>query len=429
MKKLFTLLFAFACISIGIAQAPVDQDYQNNAPGNTTPTYTINAGVTTDLTVQVWAGGGGSTGGASGARCGGGGGGYASYTYTGLVGPLTITMQVGGQGTAGISGGGNSFVQITGFTDVSANGGSRGLASAPGTGGGASGPAGGTYNSGGTGGNRTVNSAGGGGGGAAGTSGGGGTGGDAIGGTGGLAGNGATGGGNGGAGQNSGGAAANGGVFPGGGAGGLGDGGNGTGGIGAGGRIILDFFNTVLPIELTTFSAKPQSGSVLLVWQTASELNNDYMAVERSVDGIKFSEIGRVSGKGTTYNPQNYQLEDRNPLSGVNYYRLRQVDFDGSFSFSKVVSATVDVAARAGELTLYPTVVKSGESINIQLPGISIPEVQLRVYNSKGQLLSTTEVSTEGHISLPVQALPEGIYYISTAGLSQNWSGRFIVKN
>ncbi|MCB0557000.1 MAG: hypothetical protein KDD02_25860, partial [Phaeodactylibacter sp.] len=82
----------------------------------------------------------------------------------------------------------------------------------------------------------------------------------------------------------------------------------------------------VLPIHLLSFTGKAQASTIELQWATATEQNNDYMAVERSADGKVFDEIGRVPGHGTTLEPQSYTLTDRRPLPGINYYRLRQVD-------------------------------------------------------------------------------------------------------
>jgi len=97
---------------------------------------------------------------------------------------------------------------------------------------------------------------------------------------------------------------------------------------------------TTLPIELSSFSAKKDNGTVNLYWSTASEKNNDYFKLLRSIDGKNFNEIGRLNGAGTKNDASYYQFSDKKPIAGTNYYKLVQVDFDGKSSESKVVFAT-----------------------------------------------------------------------------------------
>jgi len=106
-----------------------------------------------------------------------------------------------------------------------------------------------------------------------------------------------------------------------------------------------------LPVELVYFRASltPES-MVSLEWLTASELNNEAFEVERSKDGFDFSLIARISGAGTTTEQKEYALIDEQPLSGLSYYRLKQIDFDGTFTYSGLVSV------RRGDdpFTVYP---------------------------------------------------------------------------
>lgn len=106
-----------------------------------------------------------------------------------------------------------------------------------------------------------------------------------------------------------------------------------------------------LPVELEWFRASvtPET-SVLLEWRTTSELNNEAFEVERSKDGFDFTRIARINGAGTTTESTNYALLDEQPLAGLSYYRLRQIDFDGTITYSGLVSV------RRGEdpFTVYP---------------------------------------------------------------------------
>jgi hypothetical protein len=93
-----------------------------------------------------------------------------------------------------------------------------------------------------------------------------------------------------------------------------------------------------LPVELVSFNGIAFDDHNRLEWVTASEINNDYFYVERSDDGINFFSIGRVDGHGTTSMRNDYTFNDYSPIEGTNYYRLKQVDFNGSVSYSQIVT-------------------------------------------------------------------------------------------
>lgn len=95
-----------------------------------------------------------------------------------------------------------------------------------------------------------------------------------------------------------------------------------------------------LPVEFISFTGTAKDEYNELMWSTATETNSQYYYIERSDDGINFHEIGRQNGAGTTSQIHNYAFDDYSPLEGTNYYRLRQVDYNGAFMYSSVV--TVD---------------------------------------------------------------------------------------
>ncbi|MCB0835491.1 MAG: T9SS type A sorting domain-containing protein [Bacteroidetes bacterium] len=90
------------------------------------------------------------------------------------------------------------------------------------------------------------------------------------------------------------------------------------------------------PVELLDFKVTEKEGNAILEWSTASELNNDYFSLEKSRDGLFYSSIGNVPGQGTSFVIQEYRFEDTNPFAGTSYYRLKQVDLDGSFEYSSI---------------------------------------------------------------------------------------------
>jgi len=96
---------------------------------------------------------------------------------------------------------------------------------------------------------------------------------------------------------------------------------------------------SILPIELTSFNAKRDGDYVNLTWITVSERNNDFFTVEQSVNGFDFEVVGYLNGAGNSSTPQAYKLIDSSPvLDVVSYYRLKQTDYDGIFTYSNIVS-------------------------------------------------------------------------------------------
>lgn len=135
-----------------------------------------------------------------------------------------------------------------------------------------------------------------------------------------------------------------------------------------------------LPIQLINFEAKMNKlGIVDIKWATATEINNDYFAVERSKDGINFEEIRTVKGAGNSSRTLHYTSKDGKPLKGISYYRLKQTDFDGTSSHSAIVSVNNSGFTTMGEvignINIYPNPVAIGGFLNI----ISNNETALKV--------------------------------------------------
>jgi hypothetical protein len=101
-----------------------------------------------------------------------------------------------------------------------------------------------------------------------------------------------------------------------------------------------------LPVELINFEANTEKNAVVLQWSTASEINNDYFTIERSADGENFNEIAKVTGAGNSSFLKNYLHKDTQPLPGTNYYRLKQTDFDGQYTFSSIIAVKFEYNSR-----------------------------------------------------------------------------------
>jgi Protein of unknown function (DUF1566) len=165
--------------------------------------------------------------------------------------------------------------------------------------------------------------------------------------------------------------------------------------------------STTTPVELTTFSGKALNKMSVLNWRTASETNNKSFKIERSPNGSDYTTIGEVKGNGTTTTPHDYTFTDDTPPLGIgelNYYRLRQTDFDGKESFSKWLFI---VFTKSG-LSLKTNILDN--TLDITLDDYKL--TTLRIYNVAGQEILTTKI--QGEQRLDIQTLPSGLYIIQT---------------
>lgn len=121
--------------------------------------------------------------------------------------------------------------------------------------------------------------------------------------------------------------------------------------------ILIGDCNSALPITLVDLKAVPGEDHVMLLWTTASEQNNKEFIVERSADGTTFNDIGVIPGAGTSLAPLDYAYKDDAPVSGIGYYRLRQIDHDGSWTWSDVVVA----GPAGGSSAVFITALGPGE--------------------------------------------------------------------
>lgn len=181
--------------------------------------------------------------------------------------------------------------------------------------------------------------------------------------------------------------------------------------------------NTNLPINLISFNAQKIKQQVALSWETAAEINNDYMAVERSQDGRTFVEIGRVQGAGTTTTPQNYRFIDEAPLAGVNYYRLRQVDFDGRTEYHQVVS--VNMGGATSSIRILPNPVNDFTSL--QLDQAFEQDTQVRIYDLTGRVVFANNwAAGQQQLDLNLSFLANGSYVIRIENQEEIITERFV---
>ena len=164
---------------------------------------------------------------------------------------------------------------------------------------------------------------------------------------------------------------------------------------------------TPLPIELITFDAKLNAKrTVDLTWTTETEINNDYFIVEKSMDLQSWETIKKVDAAGNSSLLINYATIDENPYYGMNYYRLKQVDFDGQISYSEIRSVNLDATE---SITVY--LEPSNSNLIIQNKGIE--EKQIQLINEVGQAVEITKISTSKDlIQYDTSKLTNGVYYV-----------------
>ncbi|HRN26363.1 MAG TPA: T9SS type A sorting domain-containing protein [Ignavibacteriaceae bacterium] len=170
-----------------------------------------------------------------------------------------------------------------------------------------------------------------------------------------------------------------------------------------------------LPVELTSFSAKATAGKVNLNWTTATEINNSGFEVERSFDGSTFFTVGFVRGNGTTTEPKAYSFSDELDVNGTEtiYYRLKQVDYNGAFEYSDVVSVVFDLPTDFALGQNYPNPFNPTSKIKYSVPQSGL--VSIVVYDLTGQEVATiiNEVKEPGNYEINFNAggLSSGVYF------------------
>lgn len=198
------------------------------------------------------------------------------------------------------------------------------------------------------------------------------------------------------------------------------------------GKIVKIFWiqsdNGLLPVELVAFSATRRGSDVTLKWQTATEVNNYGFDVERSDEGEIFNKIGFVEGHGTVNTPQNYSYTDLN-ATGTIYYRLTQIDRDGTSDNSAVVMV---MATRPQTLRIsdtYPNPFNPTATIAIVVP--ETQNITLNVFDAMGRLIETLHnglLEAGSHnFSFNASALASGTYFVRLDGATASTGHKIVL--
>ena len=176
----------------------------------------------------------------------------------------------------------------------------------------------------------------------------------------------------------------------------------------------------VLPIELVSFGGINEGNKNILHWTTASETNNDYFAIERSADAQTFEETGKVKG-GSGNTIRDYSFSDEHPLHGTNYYRLKQRDLDGKFTYSQTVSVTMK---QVENLTIYPNPARE----SLQLTAGSLQkETSVEIIDVLGRVILKFQIlNPQSPINIDISSLSHGMYYLKVANGAEQTQTRFV---
>jgi Secretion system C-terminal sorting domain len=178
----------------------------------------------------------------------------------------------------------------------------------------------------------------------------------------------------------------------------------------------LDFginYTVALPIELIDFKAEIFHNSVLLTWFTGSEFNNEKFEIQESRTGREFHKIGEISGNVTTTKQQEYSFDIENPINGRSYYRLKQIDFNGQFEYSKVVSVNFKGEGRQVG-AIYPNPSKSG-LVNLDYLSQNDDQVTVSIFDMTGKLMISQNLQVsneENNLNFDFSDLITGIYIV-----------------
>lgn len=174
------------------------------------------------------------------------------------------------------------------------------------------------------------------------------------------------------------------------------------------GTIAMTLDESILPLDLISFTAGAIENKTQLQWHTVNEVNVSHFEIERSTDGIHWEIIS--STNATNGITQQYTAWDNAPIAGVNYYRLKMIDIDGSYKYSKIIQVSFLNPSLAREFSVYPN--PSNGKFIVTAKGIGNMKVPTKMYDGIGRLMYQLDIS-EGENPINFNQLPSGVYYLN----------------
>src|SRR5690606_29548082 len=178
-----------------------------------------------------------------------------------------------------------------------------------------------------------------------------------------------------------------------------------------------------LPVQLLDFNARAEDSEVHLTWTTLTEINNDYFTIERSADGKGWEELVAVPGSGNTNTVRRYSWDDRKPLWGRSYYRLKQTDFDGTFTYSSIQSVQVNKTFQ--DIVVYP--VPARGEVFLQYPHSE--NIAIKLIDRLGHEYPVVPVSGWSNGShIDISSFKPGLYYLCVTNGRDNAYRKIIIE-
>jgi hypothetical protein len=184
----------------------------------------------------------------------------------------------------------------------------------------------------------------------------------------------------------------------------------------------LDPTTSPLPIELLSFSGNCDGKATTLKWSTATETNNDFFTIERSIDGINYELLDTLDGAGNSLQILNYSLIDSVPIEGTSYYRLKQTDFNGKFKYSHIISVICKDNFNQ-EIIIYPN--PATFNLTIELPGNNKP-LPIEIINTEGRIVFTGTITNKE--VLTTDKFTSGLYFIKISDENNISTKKIIIE-
>ncbi len=184
------------------------------------------------------------------------------------------------------------------------------------------------------------------------------------------------------------------------------------------GTVLLTFSGSgttsVLPVELVSFDAFIKEDAISLQWETAVEINNAGFEIQRSRDGQQFELLGFVEGKGTTFDNQFYSFDDGTiSANEIYYYRLKQIDYDGQFEYSDIISGLLKSINQTPLGKFYPN--PTSGNVSLEYTNTNSKNLVLTVFNDMGEVMTSIKKSPikgTSVLDINFSSLSTGIYFV-----------------
>jgi hypothetical protein len=163
----------------------------------------------------------------------------------------------------------------------------------------------------------------------------------------------------------------------------------------------------VLPVELVHFKANCQDDETVVKWAVASETNNDYFVLLKSYNGIAYGPVDTIRGRGTANTYKEYEVRYQEEQKGNVYYKLKQIDFDGEFAYTKMIAAN---CSPEPVVDVFPN--PTDGLININVVNSFSENAMVLIYDNIGQLVYSENITMQFANQIDISTLPKGTYHM-----------------